>query len=177
MNYNSGHSKIVKRAIAKTILSASLKKSCVHVSNSAFQDQVERLMNAGYPDVVISSVYESMVRKVKDKAGKTKCDEKSKRAVLPYVHKLAHGLKNVGSRYGVDVLFSAKHKIGRICPIVDKVLKDETVRGKCGVNHRNKYVACVKQVVYLIPLSCGREYVGQTKRCVNVRLREHELSL
>lgn len=50
-------------------------------------------------------------------------------------------------------------------------------KGKCTVKHVNSYIKCVKHVVYAIPLSCGNEYVGQTKRCVNVRLREHELSL
>lgn len=32
---------------------------------------------------------------------------------------------------------------------------------------------CVVEVVYLIPLSCGKKYVGQTGRCLNVRLTEH----
>ena len=34
-----------------------------------------------------------------------------------------------------------------------------------------------KDVVYGIPFTCGKEYVGQTGRCLNVRLREHESSL
>ncbi|CAN7988052.1 unnamed protein product [Ixodes hexagonus] len=47
----------------------------------------------------------------------------------------------------------------------------------CVDSHRTRYVACATGVVYLIPLSCGRVYVGQTGRCVNVRAREHSLSL
>lgn len=33
---------------------------------------------------------------------------------------------------------------------------------------------CAEGVVYEIPLSCGRSYIGQTGRCVNERVREHE---
>lgn len=40
-------------------------------------------------------------------------------------------------------------------------------------NHRNKFVNCVEKVVYEIPLTCGKKYVGQTGRCLNERLREH----
>lgn len=32
-------------------------------------------------------------------------------------------------------------------------------------------------MVYNIPLSCGKRYVGQTGRCLNDRLREHDYSL
>lgn len=47
----------------------------------------------------------------------------------------------------------------------------------CSVKHSTRYVACKGGCVYVLPLSCGEEYVGQSGRCVNVCLREHELSL
>lgn len=39
---------------------------------------------------------------------------------IPYVHKIAHNLKNVGSRYGL-VVFSAPSKLGKICAGLDSV--------------------------------------------------------
>uniref|UniRef100_A0A224Z9Z8 Tick transposon n=1 Tax=Rhipicephalus zambeziensis TaxID=60191 RepID=A0A224Z9Z8_9ACAR len=39
--------------------------------------------------------------------------------------------------------------------------------------HRQQFVQCCEGVVYKIPLSCGRYYVGQTGRCANDRMREH----
>lgn len=66
LNYNSGHSKIVKRAITKTVLNAALKKSCIHMTKIAFDDQVTRLKDSGYPNVLISSVCESMLLGVKN---------------------------------------------------------------------------------------------------------------
>ena len=32
---------------------------------------------------------------------------------------------------------------------------------------------CVTCVVYRVPVSCGRVYIGQTSCCLNVRLSEH----
>lgn len=48
LNYKSGHYKIVKPAIAKAILNASLKKSCLHMSQPTFRDQVNRLIDAAW---------------------------------------------------------------------------------------------------------------------------------
>lgn len=38
-------------------------------------------------------------------------------------------------------------------------------------------MACVKDVIYSVPLSCSRVYIGQTGRCVNQRLREHKYNV
>lgn len=39
--------------------------------------------------------------------------------------------------------------------------------------HANRYVKCEVGVVYNIPLTCGKTYVGQTGICLNERLKEH----
>uniref|UniRef100_A0A224Z1G1 Tick transposon n=1 Tax=Rhipicephalus zambeziensis TaxID=60191 RepID=A0A224Z1G1_9ACAR len=47
----------------------------------------------------------------------------------------------------------------------------------CPEKRKNRYVQCKSCVVYKLPLSCGGVYIGQTGRCINVRLREHLTSL
>ena len=47
----------------------------------------------------------------------------------------------------------------------------------CAKKHRNKFTDCQSQVVYEIPLSCGRKYIGQTGRSFNDRAREHRLNV
>lgn len=44
---------------------------------------------------------------------------------------------------------------------------------QCNKKHGQQFVKCKKEVVYSIPFSCGGEYIGQTGRCLNDRLREH----
>lgn len=43
----------------------------------------------------------------------------------------------------------------------------------CTENHPKTFVTCIEGVVYSLPLSCGRENVGRTGRCLNDRCREH----
>lgn len=103
---------------------------------------------------------------------------KRKFAVVPCTHKLAHGLKNVGARFGVDVVFSSRNKLSRICSLVHRQATDlRRDKLKCVVKHANRFVPCAVGVVYMIPLSCGKVNIGQTGRCLNIRLREHSALL
>lgn len=48
-------------------------------------------------------------------------------------------------------------------------------RGPPRVGSGTRKAVCSVDVVYEIPLSCGRVYIGQTGRCTNDRIAEHEL--
>lgn len=41
----------------------------------------------------------------------------------------------------------------------------------------SRFVPCSVGVVYMIPFVCGHVYIGQTGRCLNIRLMEHRRSL
>lgn len=43
--------------------------------------------------------------------------------------------------------------------------------------HRTPFVECADGVVYEVPLSCGKQYIGQTGRCLNDWLRERRLNV
>lgn len=51
------------------------------------------------------------------------------------------------------------------------------VEGDCQTRHARRFVECVSSVIYEIPLTCEKVYVGQTGRCVNDRLREHAAAI
>uniref|UniRef100_A0A131YVF8 Tick transposon n=1 Tax=Rhipicephalus appendiculatus TaxID=34631 RepID=A0A131YVF8_RHIAP len=44
----------------------------------------------------------------------------------------------------------------------------------CTTNHETKFTKCTSDVVYEIPLSCGRVYIRQTGQCFNDRARQHK---
>lgn len=94
--------------------------------------------------------------------------------VIPYIHNVSHNIKKVGEKHGISVLLSAPQKLSKLC---GRVERGDTRLDICQKKHATKYVGCRVGVVYRIPLSCGRVYVGQSGRCVNERLREHALSL
>lgn len=146
--------------------------------------QVDRLRTAGHPDDSVRLACERNRREIK-KAGSVARGEENevgsvpdKIAVIPYLHGVSHRLKKVASKYGVRVVFSAQNKVAKICPAVQRLAdKKEKRTDGCGIRHGIKFVECGKDVVYSIPFKCGKKYIGQTGRCLNVRLREHNSSL
>lgn len=80
-------------------------------------------------------------------------------AFIPYVHKLADTLKNIRSRYNVDVKLMARNKLAHvhICLRANKVIEPRL----CSVKHQNKFVEFRMGVVLLIPFPCSKVYVEQ----------------
>lgn len=173
--FDSSHSKVIKRGIASTCLRSSLQKSCPHKLAVSFMLQVTKLEEGGFPPPLLAGVAEGLLKKLR---GGGECGvrdkPKSRPAVIPYVHKVSHRIKKVGEKHGVPVLLSAPQKLSKLCGRVAR--GDERV-GVCHKNHKTRYVECKEQVVYKIPLSCGKVYIGQSGRCINDRLREHALSV
>lgn len=85
----------------------------------------------------------------------------------------------MAAKYGVRVVFSAKNKVGGVCPAVNNLYDDRPrdINSKCSNRADHRVVECKRSVVYKIPFKCGRCYVGQTGRCLNVRLKEHLANL
>ena len=78
------------------------------------------------------------------------------------------------ARQDVEVVCSAPNKVISMCRRVNGACNNQT---SCNTAHRTKYTACQTGVVYQIPLTCGRCYIGQTGRCINDRAREHAASV
>lgn len=116
LNYSSGHSKTVKNGIATSCIRSSLQNSCHHCIQDSVLSQVHRLRSAGFPETVISATCEKLLRMVRADFVNPKREKAYKKvAVIPYVHRIAHNLKNVAGRFDVDVAFSAPCKLSRLC--------------------------------------------------------------
>lgn len=111
-----------------------------------------------------------MAKKIVQKDELTATMKKKKIAVVPYMHQITHRLKKVGQRMGVRVVSSAPHKLSQLARLTCAARHK---RQLCKTKHRTRFVNCINNVVYKIPLSCGACYIGQTGRCLNDRLREH----
>lgn len=184
LNFKSAHSKLVKNGIVTSCLHAAVAKSCFHATEESFRNQCDRLKTAGFPTAFLVSASERLLKKVNSNAQPTNQPATSQReqkrfAVIPYVHSISHRLKKVGGQYGVDVVFSSGNKLGSLCGKIHRRVKGITraVDNTCSIKHVKKYTACSTGVVYKIPCSCGSVCIGQTGRCINIRLREHENSL
>lgn len=103
--------------------------------------------------------------------------EEEKTAVIAYIRGVTHRLKRVLGRAGVRLVFSAPNKLGKMCARVNDVAPS---RGNCGKMARSTCdpaQSAQLHLLYLIPLSCGRQYVGHTGSCLNIRLMEHASSV
>lgn len=158
--YESAHSKLVKRNIIQATFNNALLKSCAHSLESSFFNQAQRLLSSGYPALLLSSVAQKMLktRQGKSLTSREGQSRNKKVAVIPYIHQLSHNLKRIGKRAGVDVIFSAPHRLSRLCRKVNG--SGEKVPD-CTIKHRDPFVACSSGVVYSIPLPCGRKYVAK----------------
>lgn len=178
--FESEHSKIVKQGVATAALSASLRKTCPHQMVKSFETQMSRLQEAGYPKPFLASICEKICRNIKRTCQRTDLDppkqiSRSPFAVVPYIHGVTHRLKKIASRHGINIICSAPNKAHAMCRKVNLAQVNNT--GRCTTKHKTEYVPCDKGVVYNIPLSCGRSYIGQTGRCINDRTREHAANL
>lgn len=81
--------------------------------------------------------------------------------------------KKVAERHKVLVVFSAPHKVGRLCVQISGAAKKK----KCEKKHAKRLMPCGVGGVYEVPLSCGEAYIGQTGRYVNDGARQHNSSL
>lgn len=171
--YESAHSKLVKRSIANLCFSNALKKSCPHVMQQSLAEQVARLSDSGFPSSVLLAVAESLGNKMKKLSAKSASpsqENRKKIEVLPYCHKTSHGLKKVAQKFGVTAVFSAPRKLSGLCA---RMSGGPQKKGTCKTKHQTRFTSCEVGVVYCIPLSCGKTYIGQTGGCINERLRQH----
>ncbi|CAN7939686.1 unnamed protein product, partial [Ixodes hexagonus] len=170
--FHSAHSKLVKRGVVRMCLKNSITKSCKHTIQKSFNGQVARLKSAEYPESLLTSVVERLLKEIKqgDGVNREPRDRTGRPVVVPYMHKFSHNLKRAANRVHVDVVFSAPNKLYSMCK---KVNSPSSNTVGCTKKHRTNFVSCVEGVIYSFPLSCGGVYIGQTGRCLNDRLREH----
>lgn len=148
--FSSGHTKLVKNEIALSCLRSAVTKSCVHLMENSFKEQVRKLRQAGFPEAVLSWACEKLVKLVKSGTKKEVAEEvaETKRniAVIPNVHGITHRLKRVGSRYGVQVAITARNKLRSICARVASRASGGPGRQSvgCKVKHDNHYVSCAE---------------------------------
>lgn len=176
--YRAGPVFSIQTAAVNYCFTNALTKSCEHMLQESLALQNRRLSDTGYPEPLVVSVAEGLLQKMravrqsqkKDVAGS---DVRRKIAVIPYIHQTSHNLKKIGKHVGVDVVFSAPLKLSILCKKTNPCNIKE--KKSCKIQHQDRFISCDEGVVYRVPLACGREYIGQTGRCVNTRLRAQEV--
>ena len=77
---------------------------------------------------------------------------------VPYVSGLSEDLRRICRRYDIRTVFTTTSTLP---PQFTRVKGVDPLLSRAGV-------------VYKIPCSCGKEYIGETKRALGTRLKEHQ---
>ncbi|XP_054709828.1 uncharacterized protein LOC129219457 [Uloborus diversus] len=107
----------------------------------------------GYSPSIIDSIYNKFIKP--SHSEKVSASSASYTIVLPYYPKVSHQVAKILKKFGFDTAFSPVNKI-KFTNLKDPI--------DCHSNWG----------IYSISCKCGLGYVGQTKRALKHRLKEHE---
>jgi predicted GIY-YIG superfamily endonuclease len=80
---------------------------------------------------------------------------------IPYAKGVSEKFKCIDNQYNIGMIFKTKHTL-RSALIKTRLERDPQQTAQC---------------IYSIPCECGRSYIGETGKPLDVRLREHRHSL
>ncbi|EZA48945.1 hypothetical protein X777_12909 [Ooceraea biroi] len=163
INYFSNHPFKYKISVINSLVDRAilLSDDRFHVSNITIVKDI--LSNNGYPVNIINKYVLKRIKHLKHKNGRHNLENERKnknkeRITIPYIKNLSSTIGKILNSVGFQVAYTVPNKL-------DQIIK----RGK-------DMLPKLKQmnVVYKINcLHCDACYVGQTKRHVETRLREH----
>jgi hypothetical protein len=164
--FSSSHSRSIKVGVVKGMMRSSVTKSCQHECQKSLEINARRLDKGGYPRNFIMS----QIRNLATVIGHTREPFEADMAVvaIQYTHNFGHRIKKLAREFEVRIVFKYKNKLGGL------PARTAHRNGDCPKSGHGNYVQCTSHSVYAIPMSCNKYYVGQTYRCVNKRLYEHD---
>jgi hypothetical protein len=171
----SNHAREIKESVVTNCLKTVVTRACPCGMKESLEIQEGRLSKAGYPlDFVQNQklkVLKNWDKPKKDKESQSvEENDREKFVGIQRYHKLTHKIGKIASRWNVKVMSRYRWKNKNIIYMKKAVEKTEKF---CNKKHKQMPFECGKGRIYSIGLSCKREYIGQTVKCVNSRLTEH----
>lgn len=153
LNFHSNHQKSVKEGVAYSLFDRA-KSLCSN--NDDLKTEIKKveqdLVRNGYPQPTINKCK-------KDRVFKQKESEKPKAFMaIPYVPGLSEKIRRLGRNFNVRTAFKTH-----------STLRQSLVKTKPRNGTQES-----KNCIYSIKCSCSREYIGETKRPLNIRIKEHK---
>jgi len=78
-------------------------------------------------------------------------------SILPYIKGITDRIDRILNKYNIQIIFKLSKKIGQISK-----------------NPKDQRPPLSSAGVYIIPCSCGKVYIGETGKMVNIRMKEHQ---
>ena len=156
LNKNSNHHPAQKNAVLHTLVSRAFRICNEKYLQAELNYLRDALMKNGYSLREINLA----INKKKSGPNKKEKPESLGKAYLPYIKNVTDKIGKVLLRNNIQTIYLPTTKIGNtLRPVKDKRHPLDTPG------------------VYSIPCSCGKVYIGETKRSVKTRLKEHERNI
>ncbi|CAG9789955.1 unnamed protein product [Diatraea saccharalis] len=137
----------------RTFKSAKIEKGYVNTTNP--NNNNNKLYKTGINEVLKKNGYQVHGRHMQPRLKSRHLEAKRQPAHLPYVKGVTDKIGHVLRNYPVPTVYAPRLKVNNIVGTPKDVLPLQTPG------------------VYKIECSCGRCYIGQTKRTITERVREH----
>ncbi len=175
LNFRSHHPLQTKSGMVKTLALRSIRniRNCPDLENKELDRLHQVLTNStnAYPPHIVRQNFnkarelpslplDPMTGKIIPELHQTDniVLERKFPLIIPYVSGIGEQLQRFARRFGVETRFRCSGSVGSIFPSPKDAVSPYKKRG----------------CVYTFNATCGHHYVGETKRNLNVRLKEHE---
>lgn len=155
LNYKSNHCESIKEGVALSLFDRA-KTVCKDETSlkHEFKQITSDLLKNGYPLKVINKC-----RKPRNKNKQDTQNEKPRAFInIPYVPKISEKIRRIARKYKIQTAFRTQN----------------TLRQHLSKTKPPDSIQASKNVVYSIPCECDRDYIGETKRPLEVRIKEHK---
>jgi uncharacterized protein (UPF0335 family) len=157
LHFKSDHPQYVKRGVVRSSIDR-VKVICQNQKD--FNREVKfikhDLILNGYPQRLMDSI-------MKSRKNKNPSTDKVPHStvVIPYIRGISEKFRRIGNRYNIRTIFKTKH----------------IPRGTLMTIRPDRGLEQTRQCVCSIPCECGRCYIGETSRPLQVRIKEHKHNL
>ena len=158
LHFESHHPTHVKRGVVRCLHDRARGVISTQDNLQKEVDHLARVLKQnGYPANFICNASAPPTQETADVSSPEEEQEKGPLVVIPYVAGMSEDIRRVCRKFNIRVVF----KSGRTLRSMLTKVKDTLPPGK------------QSNVVYRIPCSCGQVYIGETKRRLETRLKEH----
>lgn len=166
LHFKSNHHLNTKIGVVKSLYDrAKIICSNNEILNHEKEFILQILKKNGYPENLVSNTFKKIDQKQHQQQTQLlqpqQQDTTEQRFInitLPYIPGMSDKIKRIGNKFNVRTIFKTENTL-RSMLTKTKPLNEEQNSKNC---------------IYSIPCECGKYYIGETSRPLNVRIKEHQ---
>ncbi|KAJ8911562.1 hypothetical protein NQ315_007943 [Exocentrus adspersus] len=156
LNFDSNHHLSVKKGIIKSLYDrAKLVSSNLNIFDQE-KDHIKNILKENaYPEGFVEKTLLQIENPPNNNQNR---QNPTSNMTIPYIPRISERLKRLGNEFNIRTTFKTNNTLRSILTHTKPKNKDQ--------NEKN--------CIYKIPCQCGKHYIGETSRPLDVRVKEHK---